>query len=67
VYKYMLSLFVQVPARMAQLDPADLLTDSAEDADKPAIAIQVCVCVYEVYDALTWSLGVCRNRNHMML
>ncbi|KAF5829844.1 hypothetical protein DUNSADRAFT_15429 [Dunaliella salina] len=31
-----------VPARMTQMDPADLLTDSAEDADKPAIAIQVC-------------------------
>jgi len=30
-----------VPARMTQMDPADLLTDSAEDADKPAIAIQV--------------------------
>jgi len=34
-------MHLQVPARMTQLDPADLLTDSAEDADKPAIAIQV--------------------------
>lgn len=38
---YVFTCRLQAPAHMSQLDPADLLIDSVEDVDKPAIAIQV--------------------------